>query len=221
MLKPAQRQEKIERTPLYTDGVRPFPPHLYSLLPKAVRAANEAHEAARERLAAAEAQATARRVAAEQAQETDRQAAREAVEAGKTPPKSTVPAALDALERAQRAAEAARELARDTQAAFIAAVLADLDEIVGNIADRQAQLRDTLNARMDEMHAGITEIQALDHLTRELDRGGNLTHGRKPSLTPVHGSRRRDPAEEALAPLRALIAGTVANAKPLITTKAA
>jgi hypothetical protein len=191
----------------FTSKVQPYPASLYGYLPPPVRTASEALQVAVDHLADAQRAATAARAGVEAAQDADRGSARAAAEAGKLPATATLPAALDGLERAQRAVEAHEAIARDAQNAFVATQLAHLAETVGNLHDRQAAVRQVLDARLDEIAAGIGELHGLDHVLAELT-GGVLEHRRTPSFRPVRaqGRRRRDLGEEAVAPIRAQLA---------------
>lgn len=205
---------RARRSTGFTTAVQPFPAGLYPLLPTKVRKASEALDEARGRLIEAECEATARRVEAEAATGVDKAQARSAVEAGKTPPSSTRAAALDALERAQRAAETTRVLAAEAMRAFVAAVLDNLDELHGNLDARREEVREVLTARLTEMREGIRELQSLSHLAQELGEGELIGHGRDPSFSPIRQQLRRDLAAEAVEPVRAAIeAGGYAPAK--------
>jgi hypothetical protein len=205
----------------FTGYVAPWPPTMYAYLPTPVQAASEALQAAVDRLAEVQATAAALRAEADAALAADKTAARAAVETGKPVPAPTVPAALDAFERSQRALEAVLDLARDAQNAFVAAQMANLDETIANLHDRQVAIRSVLDSRLDEIASGMNELIGLAHVTAELS-GGVLAHRRQPSFTPVRaqGRRRRDLGEEAVAPLRATV-GEHAGANTFLTGRAA
>jgi hypothetical protein len=194
--------------PEFTEAVVPWPPHLYAYIPAPVRTASEALQAAVDRLVEAQRAATASGAAVEAAQAADRASARLAVESGRQPPTSTVPTALERAERAKRAVEACTAIAREAQNAFVATQLEHVDDTVAALHDRQGAVRQVLDARLDEIAAGLREMHALDYVLAELT-GGTLRHRRAPSFQPVRARPRRprDLGEEAVQPLRATIAG--------------
>ena len=188
-------------------NVDPYPATLHHYLPANVCAASKAHEQALDRLVAAQGEEHARRAEAEVAGIADKRAARAAVEQGKPMPPATAPAALDALEAARRTVEAAEAIAVEAQNTFVRTQAGETDQTVAAVSERQAQIRTLLNARLDEIAHGVSELAALGHLLDEL-RGGAMRSRSYPSFAPVRrvGRRPRDFGEEAVQGLRAQIA---------------
>ncbi len=205
----------------YTTAVVPWPKHLHTFLPAPVRAASAGLQTAIDHLADAERNLHAHRADAEAAQAADKTAARTAVEAGKVPPTSDLPAVLDGVERAVRAVEARTELAREAQNHFVAVQLSNLGETTGSIRARQSAVVAVLDSRLTEVAAGLNELQALAHVLAELE-GGVLRHKRQPSFKPVRAvSRRpRDLGAEAVEPIRDAV-GERAGDNMFITGQAA
>lgn len=191
----------------FSRSVSPWPAHLLPYVPAPVRDASATLQKTIDNLDAAERDLLARRADAQAVQAADKAAARTAVGAGKAPPASGLPAAIDAVERAVRAVEARTDLAREAQGAFIAVQLAQLAQTTDSIRSRQGAIAATIDTTLTEVAAGLNELHALTHVLAELE-GGVLAHKRTPSFKPVRGTPRRprDLGAEAVEPVREQIA---------------
>ena len=133
----------------------------------------------------------------------DEAAAREAVAAGEVPPTGTTENAADAADRAERAVAASAQLEVEAQAQYLAVVAGHFDELVANVTARHEAVRGEASQATDILAGAIRESIVLDDLAREVDLGG--IRARRPRFEPKVQRRRKDPADAALAPLRAVL----------------
>jgi len=203
--------EVIHRLPVLDGRVDPLPPHLVPYATDAVREASERFYESLVSLRTAQHLVTERVADVEAAVACDEAAARVAVIAGKQTPAAVTPKAVEAQDRARRAADAHAQIAREEQKHYINALQVDSDEVRGTVVARQNEIRQAL-AKIDlQAAAGLQELWTLDELLRALDPAV-LANQRRPEFRPVQ--RRRRPFDASAAPLaglRAAIAAPVAG----------
>ena len=170
-------------------------------LPPAVAEASERFAEALARRTAVRGELAAKADELKAAQRADEHAAREAVAAGKQPPAATAAKIAEAHDRATRAVPAAEQNVRAAEDVYLRAVLDRFDELKATVDDRRQALREEAQHALDALTGTLRELVALDDLDRELDRPS--LQGRHRMFKPVRVTRRKDPADEIVAPIRA------------------
>lgn len=182
--------------------VVPFDTDLIKL-PDAVADASEDFRTALARVTAVRGAVAATRAALDSARTTDEAAARDAVAAGRTPPAATIAKAADALDRAQRSVPAAEQLARAAQAHYLDVCSSHFDELTAALRDRRQTVRDEGLLALAVVAQAIRDTIALDELATEMNI--DSIRARRAAFRPVRHTRRKDPADEALAAARAAL----------------
>jgi hypothetical protein len=186
-------------------GVDPMGPAQLALVPDQVRAASEAHREALERHAAVRDQAQRARADVDTAVAADAAGARAAVEAGELPPAATATEFAELAERAARAIEPAETLARQTQAAFVTALVENIDAARSEVESKRRAASADAVRHTDALEAALDEITRLDLLLSQLAVDGLA--GRNPMFTPT--PRRLPPSPPAIASIRARLGESV------------
>jgi hypothetical protein len=190
------------------EGVRPFDPSLIAL-PKAVSDASDAFAEALARRTTVQGAVAVARQELEAARAADQVAAHAAVAGGDTPPKAAATAAADALDRAMRAIPAAEQLAREAQAAYLATVADRFEELTATLDDRRRAVHEQAQSALDVLAGALRESLALDELAVEMNLGA--IKARRPLFEPVRRSRRKDPTDPLLDPVRKALGAHTGN----------
>jgi hypothetical protein len=187
------------RKPRLVESVKPLPPFALTITPEAIAVASTEHAEALARIDRARADAITATNAAHAAAEADRQAALEAVEAGKQMPKPTLPKMQEQAEAAARAVDAAEELARNTQFAFISTANDHREQLQATATDALDSADEQIGRALDQLEAALVrrrqliEYQrAVRDLSEPMDRLASFSvHEPRPGRDPLDRSERQ------------------------------
>ena len=207
----------IRETP--GNSVKPFDVNDIIALPAPVAAASEAFRDALARMTAVRGELAAKREDLAAARATDASAARAAVASGKTPPTAGATKVADAVDRAERAVPAADQLAQQAQREYLAACAEHFGTLAATLHERQAAVRDEGRSALDALAGALRESIALADLERELQL--DAIRSARPMFDPRRQRRRKDPADEILAPVRARLGEHERSGNRFVTGQAA
>lgn len=190
--------------------VRPLPGWAERLAPKALATASRALGDGKQKLTEAEARLRAAEDEQDAARAADRTAGQAAAEAGDVPPPATAPDAEAAVAEAERLLVGARDLLRDREVAYVAA----LQEHVPALHAKATAELEAVGPKLDDLlkqAEGLMERASdLQVLVAACDADALL--GREPSFWPERSRRHGQPAHvlplgaaDHLAALRASV----------------